>query len=229
MLELVDVFKSYGVVGGQGSGAEVLRGVSASVEQGRSVAIVGPSGSGKSTLLNIIGGLDRATSGKVLHDGEDIGSLNDGELSVLRNRRVGFVFQLHHLLAQCSVLENVLIPTLAGACGKDDKERARVYAGELLERVGMAEFGGHRPGELSGGQRQRAAVVRALINEPTILLADEPTGSLDKAASDSVADLLVELNKEKNVTLIVATHSMELAERMGEVWQLNDGRIEGVK
>ncbi|MCK4998060.1 MAG: ABC transporter ATP-binding protein [Anaerohalosphaera sp.] len=225
MLELIDVCKSYGVVGGQGSGAEVLRGVTARVEQGRSIAIVGPSGSGKSTLLNIIGGLDRATSGNVLHDGEDIGGLSDDKLSVLRNRRVGFVFQLHHLLVQCSVLENVLIPTLAGSCSKEDKERAREYVDELLERVGMAEFAGHRPGELSGGQRQRVAVVRALINEPSILLADEPTGSLDKAASDNVAELLVELNKEKNVTLIVATHSMELAERMGEVWRLNDGMI----
>lgn len=222
MLELINVAKSFSLPGRSDTAVDVLTDVSLKVDAGQSLAIVGPSGSGKSTLLNIIGGLDRATSGKVLHDGKDIAGLNETSLALMRNRQVGFVFQLHHLLPQCTVLENVLIPTLAIGAGQKSNKRAM----DLLERVGLADFAQHRPGELSGGQRQRVAVVRAIINNPPLLLADEPTGSLDRAAADNIADLLVELNATQNLTLIVVTHSMDLANRMQKVCRLAQGSIE---
>lgn len=223
MLELVNVRKDYESPGDSGSVC-VLRDVSLKVAEGKSVAILGPSGSGKSTLLNVIGGLDRPTSGQVLFGGRDISRLDDSQLARLRNEEIGFVFQLHHLLPQCTVLENVLLPTLA--CGdkgshKQNKERAV----ELLQRVGLSEFSMYRPGQLSGGQRQRVAVVRALINKPSLLLADEPTGSLDRDSSDNIADLLVELNHSEKVTLIVVTHSSRLAARMDTLLELDDGML----
>lgn len=223
MLELIDVFKEYPAPCG-GEGLKVLSGVSLKVEKGRSIAVVGPSGSGKSTLLNIIGGLDRPTAGKVLLDGSDLGTLGDERLAGVRNLKIGFVFQLHHLLPQLTVLENVLIPTLAGKTKSTRKENAE-RAESLLDRVGLADWMTHRPGELSGGQMQRVAVVRALINEPAMLLADEPTGSLDKAATGNVADLLVELNETEALTLITVTHSTELAGRMGKVLKISDGQL----
>lgn len=223
MLELIDVVKEYSAPSA-GDNLKVLDGVSLKVEKGTSLAVVGPSGSGKSTLLNIIGGLDRPTSGKVMLDGSDLGSLGDHQLSRVRNLKIGFVFQLHHLLPQLTVLENVLVPTLAGMTKSDRNEDAQ-RAESLLERVGLADWIGHRPGELSGGQMQRVAVVRALINEPSLLLADEPTGSLDKAASENIADLLVELNETDGVTLIAVTHSTELADRMGKVFKISDGKL----
>ena len=223
MLELKDVVKEYPGVGG-GEGLRVLDGISLRVETGESMAVVGPSGSGKSTLLNVIGGLDKATSGQVLLDGDDLGVLGDELLAGVRNKRIGFVFQLHHLLPQLTVLENVLVPTLAGITRSSKKENTE-RAESLLERVGLADWSGHRPGELSGGQMQRVAVVRALINEPSLLLADEPTGSLDRKASDNVADLLAEMNESFGVTLITVTHSMELAERMGKVLKIEDGQL----
>ena len=223
MLELVQVTKSYDSPGDTGSVC-VLKDISLKLDSGRSMVIVGPSGSGKSTLLNIIGTLDRPTQGQVLFDGQYLTQLNETELAKVRNRLIGFVFQLHHLLPQCTVLENVLVPTLAGKGGISTKE-AQERAAELLERVGLKDFLQYRPGELSGGQRQRIAVVRALINKPKLLLADEPTGSLDKAASQNIADLLVELNHSEKVTLIVVTHSFEFAERIGPVWELNDGLL----
>jgi lipoprotein-releasing system ATP-binding protein len=221
MLELVDVAKSYDWPGKQRTVC-VLKDITLKVEKGQSVAIVGPSGSGKSTLLNIMGALDRPTVGRVLLDGRDLAGCGDDELSRIRNREIGFVFQLHHLLPQCTVLENVLVPTLADrnrVSGRDVEGRAI----ELLRRVGLENWCGHRPGELSGGQRQRVAVVRALINGPKILLADEPTGSLDREAADNIAKLLVELNRSEGVALIVVTHSIRLAENMGRVLELNDG------
>jgi len=223
MLELVHVTKSYDSPGDTGSVC-VLKDITFKLGDGRALVIVGPSGSGKSTLLNIIGALDSPTDGQVLFDGQDLTKLNDKDLAEIRNRRIGFVFQLHHLLPQCTVLENVLVPTLAGKgelSGKDAQERAT----DLLERVGLKEFLQYRPGELSGGQRQRVAVVRALINKPKLLLADEPTGSLDKAASENIADLLVELNRSEHVTLIVVTHSLEFAKRIGPVSELSDGLL----
>ncbi|MBN2182326.1 MAG: ABC transporter ATP-binding protein, partial [Sedimentisphaerales bacterium] len=192
MLELIGVTKSYDSPSEAGSVC-VLKDITLKLDTGRSLVIVGPSGSGKSTLLNIIGALDHPTQGQVLLEGRDLTKLNETELAEIRNRRIGFVFQLHHLLPQCTVLENVLIPTLAGK-GQISKEQAQERAGNLLERVGLKDYLRYRPGELSGGQRQRVAVVRALINRPKLLLADEPTGSLDRAASETIADLLVELN-----------------------------------
>jgi len=223
MLELVHVTKKYPSPAETGSLC-VLNDISLKVNDGQSLVIVGPSGCGKSTLLNIIGALDRPTEGQVIFDGRNLSKLDDNKLAEIRNHEIGFVFQLHHLLPQCTVLENVLIPTLADKT-QFSKEEVHKRAVELLERVGLKDFLQYRPGELSGGQRQRVAVVRALINKPKLLLADEPTGSLDKAASQNVAQILVDLNRSEKVTLIVVTHSVELAERIGNVMELNDGLL----
>lgn len=221
LLELSNVTKRFAAVDGA-EAPEILRGVDLSVEAGESLAIVGPSGSGKSTLLHIIGTLDEPTEGSVYLGDRDLTKLNADELARVRNEEMGFIFQMHHLLPQCTVLENVLVPTLVHAGGGSDAE---ARAKRLLERVGLAHRIGHRPGQLSGGEQQRVAVVRALINEPKLLLADEPTGSLDQKTADSLATLLGELNKEEGVTLIVVTHAMSLAERMGKVMRLEEGRL----
>jgi lipoprotein-releasing system ATP-binding protein len=223
MLELIHVAKKYESPGDK-QGLSVLKDISLKVEQGQSLVIVGPSGSGKSTLLNIMGALDHPSSGQVLFDGQDLASMSEPELASIRNKEIGFVFQLHHLLPQCTVLENVLVPTLADKKRSSTKEITD-RAAQLLERVGLEEFLLYRPGELSGGQRQRVAVVRALINNPKLLLADEPTGSLDKDSSENIADLLVELNRSEKVTLVVVTHSLSLAERIGRVMELSDGLL----
>lgn len=223
MVELVEVTKDYGEAG-VATGLRVLRGIDLKIDAGRSLVIVGPSGCGKSTLLNIIGGLDHPTQGRVLFDGRDLATVDDYELARIRNRDIGFVFQLHHLLPQCTVLENVLVPTLAGREGLAPKA-ARARAEALLDRVGLKDHMAHRPGELSGGQRQRVAVARALINEPKLLLADEPTGSLDEATSDGIAELLIRLNRDDGVTLIVVTHSSKLASRVGDVMELHNGLL----
>jgi len=223
MLELVNVAKKYESPGDK-QGLSVLKDISLKVESGRSLVIVGPSGSGKSTLLNIMGALDHPSSGQVLFDGRDLASMSEPELARIRNKEIGFVFQLHHLLPQCTMLENVLVPTLADKKRSSIKE-LRDRAVQLLQRVGLEKFILYRPGELSGGQRQRVAVVRALINNPKLLLADEPTGSLDKDSSENIADLLVELNRSEKVTLVVVTHSLNLAERMGWVMELSDGLL----
>jgi lipoprotein-releasing system ATP-binding protein len=223
LLELIDVSKRYDSAPGT-EAPVVLDGVSLTVAAGESVAIIGPSGSGKSTLLNIIGTLDRPTGGQVLLDGRSLAAMDDNALAALRSREIGFVFQLHHLLPQCSILENVLLPTLAARDGRNRDELDQT-ARRLLDRVGLSHRLAGRPGELSGGERQRAAVVRALINSPKLLLADEPTGSLDHASADNLADLLVELNRGEGVTLIMVTHSLELAERTGRVLNLRDGQL----
>jgi lipoprotein-releasing system ATP-binding protein len=232
LLKLANVTKRYESPEKEGSLA-VLRDISLEVSGGESLAIVGPSGSGKSTLLHIIGTLDRATSGQVSIGGRDISQLNEEELAVLRNQQIGFVFQAHYLLPQCTVMENVLVPTLAqpaattGPDNRTDKgsESPESRANRLLARVGLAERAAHRPGELSGGERQRVAVVRALINRPRLLLADEPTGALDHASAQHLGQLLIELNQEEDVTLILVTHALELARRMEKVWRLSDGRL----
>ena len=220
MLELVHVTKSFESPVDT-KPVPVLKDINLKVEKGKSFVIVGPSGSGKSTLLNIIGALDKPTEGKVILDDKNLAKLDDNKLAMIRNHDIGFVFQLHHLLPQCTVLENVLIPSLANKKSSTNETQKR--AKELLERVGLKDFLQYRPGELSGGQRQRVAVARALINQPKLLLADEPTGSLDKDSSHNVADMLVELNRSEQVTLIVVTHSLELAQRIGNVMELNDG------
>ena len=223
MIELVDICKEYCLPTGQ-KGHTVLDRVSLSVGKGYSIAVAGPSGSGKSTLLNIMGALDRPDSGKVSIGGIDLSDLDDYSLSVVRNQDVGFVFQMHHLLPQLTVLENVIVPALAGN-RKDRHEYYLQRAEMLLDRVGLKDRTGYRPGELSGGQMQRVAVVRALINQPKVLLADEPTGSLDKAGAADIADLLVELNESTKVTLVVVTHSQAVARRMGKIYRISESRL----
>jgi len=225
LLKLENVTKRYAAPEDGGAAPDVLRGIDLELTTGESLAIVGPSGSGKSTLLNIIGTLDQPTNGTVLLGGRQLGALSDGQQAELRSREIGFVFQSHHLLPQCTVLENVLVPTLVVRAGAA-RSGADVRAKSLLERVGLSERLTHRPGQLSGGERQRVAVVRALINEPKLLLADEPTGSLDRAAADNLAELLVELNKETGVTLILVTHALDLAGRMARVQELRDGVLQ---
>lgn len=226
LLELTNVTKTYAAVE-RAEAPTVLRGVSLQVDAGESVAIVGPSGCGKSTLLHIIGTLDDPTEGSVVLDGRDLTKLSADELALIRNTQIGFIFQLHHLLPQCSVLENVLVPTLvhSGSTGSGGDETPEARATRLLDRVGLGHRLDHRPSQLSGGEQQRVAVVRALINRPKLVLADEPTGALDQHNADTLADLLVELNKEEGVTLIVVTHAMSLAGRMGRVYQLRDGAL----
>lgn len=220
-LELEHVAKDYPAPAGIGRVA-VLQDVSLRVGGGESVAVVGPSGAGKSTLLNIAGALDRPSAGGVRLNGRDLAALADEELARLRNREVGFVFQLHHLLPQCSALENCLLPTIAAnGRGRGSEARAR----RLLDRVGLGPRLHHRPGELSGGECQRVAVARALVMGPALLLADEPTGSLDGGTARELADLLLELNREEGVALVVATHSLELASRLDRTLSLVDGRL----
>ena len=201
----------------------VLTEVSLRVEAGEALALTGPSGSGKSTLLNLLGGLDLPTVGRVVIDGADTRRLDTEGLASLRRSTVGFVFQDHHLLGGCTVLENVLVPTLAvrWRATRDDVARAR----HLLDRVGLGGREGSRPAALSGGERQRVAVVRALINHPRLLLADEPTGALDGDGSIALADLLVELNREQGVALVVASHSTAFVRRMPRVLRLERARL----
>lgn len=224
LLLLDGVAKEYGTAAGP---LRILENISLHVGRGESLAIIGPSGSGKSTLLQILGTLDHATRGRVTLAGEDITSLDERQLAVVRNRQIGFVFQSHHLLPQCTVLENVLVPTLATRSATTTAAQQRAL--RLLARVGLQDRLDHRPSQLSGGERQRVAVVRALINQPQILLADEPTGALDPASAVNLGQLLIELNREEGVTLIVVTHSLELAGKMQRVLRLEDGRLVEMK
>ena len=201
----------------------VLAGVDLTLDRGDALAVTGPSGSGKSTLLHILGTLDRPTAGSVRLDGTDPFALPEPELASFRNRRVGFVFQDHHLLPQCSVLENVLIPTLVNR--DSDPAAAEAYARELLKRVGLADRLAHRPAELSGGERQRVAVARALIQKPVLLLADEPTGNLDRANAHAVGDLLLALHREDRTVLVVVTHSPDLAKLFPRRAEVSDGKL----
>ncbi|MFH1739855.1 MAG: ABC transporter ATP-binding protein [bacterium] len=223
LVTLVKVSKHYeSPVGGHKT--PVLDEIDLEVGKGESLAVVGPSGSGKSTLLNVIGGLDRPSSGQVYVAGRDLSTLAEQDLAQVRNQEIGFVFQRHHLLGQLTVLENVLVPCLMlddRSKNKNLEEQAR----GLLTRVGLEQRMSYWPGQLSGGEQQRVAVVRALINQPRLLLADEPSGSLDRSASQEIADLLTELNQQEGVTLIVVTHNTELACRMGRVLELRDRRL----
>ena len=206
MLTVADVTKDYPTPTGP---LRILENVSFSMTPGESAAIMGPSGSGKSTLLYILGALDRPTSGTVTVGGDDPFTLNANGLAAFRNRRIGFVFQEHALLPQCSVLENVLVPTLVGTPDPEATTRARA----LLERVGLGSRLGHRPAQLSGGEKQRVAIARALIRQPQLLLCDEPTGNLDATSADAVATLLFELHEAQKTVLVVVTHSDALAAR----------------
>jgi len=203
----------------------VLSAISFELDSGENLVIMGPSGSGKSTLLHILGTLERPTSGRIRLDDEDPFALDEPRLAHFRNRRVGFVFQDHHLLPQCNVLENVLVPTLAeGGATREDVDRAAL----LLDRVGLAARHDHRPAELSGGERQRVAIARALLRRPTLLLADEPTGNLDRHTAASVGQLLVDVARDEQALTIVVTHSQDLADRIARRLELVDGRLEPV-
>lgn len=218
MLKVQGLCKEYD----SGSGTiTVLRDVDLAVEAKQTAVVMGPSGSGKSTLLNILGTLEVATAGRFTIDGTDLSDLSERELARFRNRRIGLIFQDHHLLPQCSALENVILPTLVDRAGGGGAERAK----ELLHRVGLSDRLQHLPSELSGGERQRVAIARALVNEPALILADEPTGNLDRASAVVIADLLAELQSEHDAALVLVTHSEALAERFDGRYELLDGRL----
>lgn len=224
ILKIQKISKTY-YSGGNSSGRLILDQLDLNVNQGERIAVVGPSGSGKTTLLNLIGTLDRPDSGSILFEGSDLSGMNDAQLAKFRNEKIGFVFQQHFLLPQLSLWENVLLPTLAipKRQPSETQERAR----RLIDRVGLTSVMHQKPATLSGGECQRCAVVRALINTPLLLLADEPTGALDHTSSGILADLLVELNKEEGVTLLVVTHSQGVAGRMDRIYSLADGKLSG--
>jgi lipoprotein-releasing system ATP-binding protein len=218
LIQVQQLFKSYG---NGTKRVEVLKGLDLTFFQGERAAIVGASGVGKTTLLHILGTLDRPSTGKVLYEEKDIFSLNERDLSFFRNREIGFVFQFHHLLPEFNALENTMMPCLIQGI---PKREAISRAEAVLTLVGLKERLSHKPGELSGGEQQRVAVARALVLEPKVLLADEPTGNLDTKTGESVFDLLQELNRIKRVTLIVVTHNLKLAEKLSRQIQLIDGK-----
>ena len=201
----------------------VLAGLDFQIAEGETTAIVGPSGSGKSTLLNLLGALDQPESGAVIVAGQDLATLDADALAAFRNTTVGFIFQLHHLLPQCTTLENVLVPTLARKSA--DRPALRARAEELLRAVGLGHRLDHRPGQLSGGECQRAAIARALILSPKLLLADEPTGALDRANAERLADLLAEINTRERIAIVMVTHAPDLARRMQRVLTLEGGKL----
>ncbi len=222
MLHLHDISKSFNLTGGQK--AHILNHLHLKVEAGESVGIIGPSGCGKSTLLNLIAGLDQPDSGEILFEGKPVQQFSVDELAQYRQQKIGMIFQLHHLLPQLTVMENILLPTLASPSkrsAKDDQARAE----SLLEKVGLTGRMGEFPATLSGGERQRVACVRALILKPRLLLADEPTGSLDHEHAESLADLLINLQQAESVALIVVTHAQSLAEKMDFHFELRDGKL----
>ena len=226
LLSLEQIHKGFGNRN-DASYRPVLNDLSLQVEEGEQIAILGPSGSGKTTLLNLVGGLDSPDKGSVKFRGEDITAYSNREIDQFRNREVGFVFQFHHLLPQCTLLENVLIPTLVET-DRASRIKNHERAEALMKRVGIWEFRNKLPGILSGGECQRAAVVRAMINAPSILLADEPTGALDSENVENMADLLLELNREDGLTLMVVTHSADLAKRMGKTLELRNGTLQEI-
>ncbi len=222
IIELKDIYKRFYI--GTPNELEVLHGISLTVQEGEFVAIVGASGSGKSTLMNIIGVLDRPTEGSYVLDGVDVNGAKDAELSKIRNKKIGFVFQTYNLISKTNAIKNVEMPMLyAGVPGKQRVQRAK----ELLEMVGMGERMRHLPEELSGGQKQRVAIARAMANDPAIILADEPTGALDSVTGRKVMDLFHQLHDEEGKTIVLITHSPELAEETQRIVTIKDGHIIG--
>lgn len=222
MIEVRQLSKTYET---PGENIRVLTDLDLSVTAGETAAIIGPSGCGKSTLLNLLGALDRPTSGTIKIGDQDISTLSEEQAATFRNHSLGFIFQQQHLLPQLTVLENVLVPRLAGDWQEpaaETEQRAR----QLLEKVGLGQRLNHLPWQLSGGEKLRTAVARALINRPKLILADEPTGSLDPASTDTVADLLLDLNRDQGVTLIVVTHNADLARRMSKTFELRAGKLQ---
>lgn len=217
LLKLEKITKSYS------KDRTILDQLDLEVKNGERIAIVGPSGSGKTTLLNLIGTLDRPDSGKMYFEDKDLSVFSDQQLASFRNERIGFVFQMHHLLPQLTLLENILLPTLTDKKlqGKETLERAQ----KLIIRMGLSAVSDQKPSELSGGECQRTAVARALINRPGLILADEPTGALDKQSAFNLTDLMVELNQEDGVTLIVVTHSMDVAKKMDRIYKIGNGKL----
>ncbi len=220
IISMRNIVKKYFI--GQPNELEILHGLDLEIHEGEFAAIVGPSGSGKSTLMNIIGALDKPTSGFYELNGTDISQLDDSELSEIRNKEIGFVFQNFNLISRTNAIENVELPMLYAGVGR--KER-RKRAEELLELVGMSDRADHNPNELSGGQKQRIAIARALINTPSIILADEPTGALDSATGRMVMDIFHKLHKEERKTIILITHSPDLASETERILTINDGNI----
>ncbi|MGD9714422.1 MAG: ABC transporter ATP-binding protein [Thermomicrobiales bacterium] len=216
MIELRDIRKSYPT---RNDHLDILRGVNLTIRPREAIAVMGPSGCGKSTILNILGLLEPPSSGTYRFDGQNVLELDAAAQAAFRNSRIGFVFQEHHLLPQCNVMENVLIPTFVGEKGRDAEARARA----LLDRVGLANRLDHLPGELSGGERQRVALARALINHPALIIADEPTGNLDPESAEGVATLLVEVQAETSAALVLVTHSRDLAESFPHRLHLEQG------
>lgn len=217
ILEGKDIHRSFQTGGGR---LDVLKGVCLEVFPGEMVGVVGASGVGKSTLLHILGALDRPDKGKVNLNSKDVFSLNDRQLASFRNKTIGFVFQFHHLLPEFSALENVMMPSLIAG---ENEEKIRDKTKRILEELGLLDRSDHRPGELSGGEQQRVAVARALINDPLVVIADEPSGNLDKKNKEELHELLTELNRRKNQTFIIATHNEELAQKAARVYRLKDG------
>ena len=227
LIEVQNLNKSFTTDAGE---LQVLKGINLSIKEGEMVGVVGASGVGKSTLLHILGALDRPTSGKVLYDGADIFSLNEDSLALFRNKTIGFVFQFHHLLPEFTAIENVMMPGLIhkekGQGGKGASyQEIMAKAERLFDGMGLSERKGHRPGELSGGEQQRVAVARALILEPKAVLADEPTGNLDTQTGEELFTLLVNLNKEKGTSFIIVTHNESLSARCHRVLRMVDGKI----
>lgn len=221
MIEVADLYKSFKMAGEE---LVILKGVSLSIREGELLAIIGPSGVGKSTLLSILGGLDRPTSGKIVFDGVDLFGRSDAGLAEFRNKKIGFVFQFHHLLHEFSALENVMMPGLIRRMNRGVIEAA---AREMLNSVGLSQRLNHKPGELSGGEQQRVAIARALVLQPKLILADEPTGNLDTHTSDEIFGLLKDLNRKRGMTFILVTHNEKLSLQADRVFSMVDGKIEG--